>query len=250
MEDSTLLSSRRLNLINEILISLKKRTHSIANIVETSIVNSQKSINNLGANTPPTSLSDIQRTNTNKTVMAKGDSGASDNYWSEEDAHVLIDIRETLTPPITLPNKESLIGKKVGTLPLHEKLTKKAKDATILPGLKSASLISLGKLCDDGCNIALHEDKLYIYKDNELVLTGYRNRTDNLWDIPVQKTKINYDNCKFTTQHAGLYHNTTKRHQTEKIQSSQKILINPAVMMKLLSLPTPHLAKNGSRHMK
>ena len=60
------------------------RTYSIANIVETSVVNSQKSINKLGTNTPPTSLSDIRSTNTNKTVIAKGDSGAFDITTGEK----------------------------------------------------------------------------------------------------------------------------------------------------------------------
>ena len=190
MEDSTILSSRRLNLINEILISLKKITLSIANIVETSIVNSHQSINQIGAITPPITLSDTSTPSPVKTVIAKGDSGASDNYWREEDAHVLTGVRDTSTPPITLPNKEFIVGTKEGTLPLHNKLTKTARTAKILPGLKSASLISLGKLCDDGCDITLHEDKLYVSKDNEVVLTGHRNMVDNLWDIPVSKTKL------------------------------------------------------------
>ena len=74
----------------------------------------------------------------------------------------------------------------------------------ILPGLKSASLILIGQLCDDNCDVFLNKNTLLVVKDKEVILEGTRNQADGLWDIPVQKTSItkNYD---LPPIHPGLY---------------------------------------------
>ena len=113
-------------------------------------------------------------------VIAKGDSAASDNYWREEDQHCLSDIVPHITPPITLPNKDTVVGTKKGLIPMHPLLSKEAATAKILPGLKSASLISIGKLCDDQCEVSFHEDEMKVVKNNTVVMTGKRNTQDNL----------------------------------------------------------------------
>ena len=63
-------------------------------------------------------------------------------------------------------------------------LTKQSTTANILPGLKSASLIALGKFCDDGCHDILNGNACYVMKDNKVLLRGTRNHHDSLWDIP------------------------------------------------------------------
>ena len=55
----------------------------------------------------------------------------------------------------------------------------------ILPGLHSANLISLGQLCDDGCYVLLSAESLCAIKNNKVILQGYRNPNDGLWDIPL-----------------------------------------------------------------
>ena len=69
-----------------------------------------------------------------------------------------------------------------------------AKTAMILPNLRSASLISMGQLCDDGCEILFNGQRLIVIKNEKNVLQGMRNRRDNLWDIPIQKRKISPQN--------------------------------------------------------
>ena len=54
----------------------------------------------------------------------------------------------------------------------------------ILPGLKSASLVSIGQLCDDHCDVYSYRHTLLEVKDKEVVLEGKRNQADRLWDIP------------------------------------------------------------------
>ena len=117
--------------------------------------------------------------------MAKGDSAASHHYWREKDAHVLADIIDSPGPPVLIPDGTTITSTRKGILPISQQLSQKGSTAMILPGLSSASLISIGQLCDDGCNVFLNEKTLLAVKDDKVVLEGIRNRTDNLWDIPV-----------------------------------------------------------------
>jgi hypothetical protein len=47
-------------------------------------------------------------------------------------------------PAVMLPNKKTITVTSQGMLPFSDKLSPKAKNAMILPQLKSASLISIG----------------------------------------------------------------------------------------------------------
>ena len=83
----------------------------------------------------------------------------------------------------------------------------------VLPSLKSSSLISLGQLCDDDCSVLLDKKKLYVKKNNSMVLEGNRNMKDGLWDIPIPyydvgKRALQTDNYIHTPTHAAMY--TTK----------------------------------------
>ena len=76
-------------------------------------------------------------------------------------------------------------------LPLSSKLSNKARIAAILPELRSSSLLFLGQLFDNDCDILLNKKKMYVIKDKELILQGTRNKLDGLWDIPVYKKELN-----------------------------------------------------------
>ena len=89
-------------------------------------------------------------------------------------------------------------------------LSSRAENVVILPSLKSASLISLGQLCDDDCKVLLDKRKLYAVKKNTLVLQGDRNKDDGLWDIKipyyeVYKKNLQTDNYHQPTTHAARY---------------------------------------------
>ena len=89
-------------------------------------------------------------------------------------------------PTITLPDASTLTATQAGLIPTSNLLSKKAKRATIVPGLKTSSLIALPQLCDDGCKVLLDDKHLYAIKDKQVVMKGYRNQQDKLWDIPLQ----------------------------------------------------------------
>ena len=98
-------------------------------------------------------------------IVAKADSGASRNYWRLQDTKCLKNITNKTGTPVTLPNKTTIIPTQEGTIPLSNKLSLSAQKATVLPALKSASLISIGQVCDDNCTMVFTKDKLLTAKD-------------------------------------------------------------------------------------
>ena len=120
-------------------------------------------------------------------TIFKADSGASKTFVKETDAHILQNIETTTGLSVALPDLSTLTSSKKGILPIPG-LSETAKTAHILPGLCSASLLSLGQLCDDGCEIVLSKNNIIINKNNITITTGKRNKQDGLWDVPF-KTK-------------------------------------------------------------
>ena len=145
-------------------------------------------------------------TTSNSTIIvAKADSGATNHYWRDIDKKVLNNIKPFDGPNVTLPNNSSLKSNEEGEIPLSPLLSSKAQKTSIIPGLKSSSLISLGQIADDGCTIVLNNRKLFALKKKEIVLEGNRNFYDGLWDIPIRKSNLVADNYKMPRTHPGLY---------------------------------------------
>ena len=120
-------------------------------------------------------------------VKAKADSGASKHFWRWCDKFVLNDILKILGPPVALPDGNTIRATEAGTLPLRN-LSAKAREVQIFKGLASASLLSIGQLCDDGCEVTLTEHKMVVRKNNDVILTGQRNYIDGLWDVELDIT--------------------------------------------------------------
>ena len=125
-----------------------------------------------------------------QTIIAKGDSAASNHYWALRDSMVLDDVEEDpIGPTDILPDTSTLTATKQGNLPI-EQLSSTAKKTAIFDTLQS-SLISLGQLCDDGCTMVLTKKKLIAAKDKNIILQGHRSTSgDGLWDIPISSTKL------------------------------------------------------------
>ena len=82
-----------------------------------------------------------------------------------------------------LPNGEDLQATAVGYIPINNQLSLQAQQTYIFPELTNSSLLSIGQLCDNGCQALFDTNKLYIIKNNKVILQGYRNYRDGLWDI-------------------------------------------------------------------
>jgi hypothetical protein len=109
-----------------------------------------------------------------------------------------------------MPNNDTLQATERGELDFSCSLSEKARTAVILPGPKSASLISFGKLCDDNYEVLLTKHKMYAVKNNKIILEGNRNFGDKLWDIAVQKTKLSPFPLDTTPRHASIYGNSSR----------------------------------------
>ena len=140
-----------------------------------------------------------------KIVIAKGDSAASGHYWQEKDVKVLSKIKDIIGPSVLLPNEDTVDVTSQGQLPLSPLFSSRAKKAIILPGLKSASLISIGQLCDDNCTVLLNKRKLLAIKEKQVILEGSRNYSDGLWDITIYKTNIQDSNYFTPKIHLSIY---------------------------------------------
>ena len=103
-------------------------------------------------------------------ILAKGDSAASDHYFRLHDRTCLHNIRPTTSSPIILPNKSTITASHTGELPLHPSLSQQGKTAKILPKLTSASLISIGKLCDYNCIVTFDKSQMCVYKHNQQIM--------------------------------------------------------------------------------
>ena len=90
-------------------------------------------------------------------------------------------------PQVQQPDATPLQTTGTGQIPLSSKLSPQAQQGLILPHLKSASLIAMGPLCDDDCNVIFSKKHMAVIKNNEVILRGKRNKYDDLWDIPIEK---------------------------------------------------------------
>ena len=140
----------------------------------------------------------------NTFIIAKGDSGASAHYWRDEDKAILQNTHPNTSISVTLPNAQPIPSTLSGTIPLNNLLSTKAKMATVLPNLHSSSLISLGQLCDDNCKVTLDKKELNVFKENTVVMRGFRNTKDGLWDIPIVKN-IHPNNFIMPPIHPSIY---------------------------------------------
>ena len=107
----------------------------------------------------------------------------------KEDQTCLEKIRMERGPAVVLPDGSKITSTKVGLLPISDSISEKGRKARIVPGLKSASLISLGQLADDGCDVRINDKRLKVTKEKETIMTGHRNYTDGLYDVHITKTK-------------------------------------------------------------
>ena len=98
-------------------------------------------------------------------------------------------------PSVTLP----------GHPPFPNGLSARAKKAHVLDGITNASLLSIGQLCNDNCVAILDKKKIEIFKDNNPVVTGTRNPTDGLWDIPIPSL-ANSTHLSSTGTSLEMYH--------------------------------------------
>jgi hypothetical protein len=101
-----------------------------------------------------------------------------------------------------------------------------AREAHIIPGLSHSSLISIGKLCDEGCTATFTVNKVVITHDHQEVLVGTRDNTTGLWRIPLNNTNTSEFPIQPTSSHEC--HNAYQKHRLpELLQYLHAALFSP-----------------------
>lgn len=73
--------------------------------------------------------------------------------------------------PIFLTDGSTMKSTHTGILPNLPNITQSCKTAQICPSNNNISLISLGKLCDDGCEAKINKNVCKVYKEDKTILT-------------------------------------------------------------------------------
>ena len=70
-------------------------------------------------------------------------------------------------------------------LKMSNKLSPKAQSPHVFNDITTGSLISMGQLCDDDCITIFTKFDVIVLKHNQVIITGLRDRTNGLWNIPL-----------------------------------------------------------------
>jgi hypothetical protein len=70
---------------------------------------------------------------------------------------------------------------------LLEDFPPQSRKAHILPGLVQNSLIYVGQLCDNGCNVALTQEQVTVSRDGKCIMYGSQDPRLRLWIVDLKK---------------------------------------------------------------
>ena len=96
-------------------------------------------------------------------------------------------------PAAILPHRKIIKATQSGNLNFKS-VSSVANQVLVYPNLTNESLLSIGKFYDDGCIVVFTESSFYVIKGNGIIVHGYRNHTDILWDVrlPNPTLPLNY----------------------------------------------------------
>ena len=66
-----------------------------------------------------------------------------------------------------------------------EQIFTKAQSAHVFNDITTGFLISMGQLYNDNCVAIFTKFDVKILKHNQIIITGLRDRTNGLWNIPL-----------------------------------------------------------------
>ena len=123
--------------------------------------------------------------------------------------------RTTSGPTVHVANGNTIKPDLRATLKLSNKISSKVQSAHIFNDITTGYLISMRQLCDDSCISIFTKFDVKILKHNQVIITGLRDHTNVLWNIPLdpssptqQSPKISYPN-----QANGILRHDTTNHK-------------------------------------
>ena len=100
---------------------------------------------------------------------------------------------------VRFPNSYTMASTHQSQIPL-KKLSIQAKHAEISLNLHS-SLLSIGKLYDDGCIVTFDKHKFIVSKNNYIIIEGYQDPTNGLWRLPLHHPSQNKKQANMLEPH-------------------------------------------------
>jgi hypothetical protein len=117
------------------------------------------------------------------------DSGASGNFGARSAEKYCTEVQDPLFPnPVQVANGEDMEAAKQVQFNLAPELSPEAQSGHTYNDLKTGTLVSVGQLADDNCNTIFSKHAAYVFKNGKIIITGKRNLTNGLWNIPLNPT--------------------------------------------------------------
>jgi hypothetical protein len=135
--------------------------------------------------------------------MAIADTGASGHYIRLHDPHTS-DGTPQNTITVGLPNGATLQSKAIDCALNILQLPHEAWKAHLIPSLTHSSLVSIGKLCDAGCEATFNRATVIVTKDNAIILTGPRDPQTGIWKFAMTPTPTPTTTIPTTLQCANV----------------------------------------------
>ena len=126
-----------------------------------------------------------------------------------------------------LPDNITLQASHQGQLNIKS-LSTKATKTLVFPHLQRKSLLSIGQFCNDDCTAIFTKMHVHILKNNEIILRGNRNMTDNLWDISLPTKRENTMNWTTTPSKTMNYIITKDKIKMELTQYLHATAFSPS----------------------
>ncbi len=119
-------------------------------------------------------------------ITVKLDSGATRHYFKDKHRQIITDLKKLENGPVAqLPNKSYVKATYEGILALYPTLLKAVQTVLIYPEVTNELLISVSQLAHDGCQITFDDNTAKIKKNDRVILEGYKNKSDQLYDINI-----------------------------------------------------------------
>ena len=84
-----------------------------------------------------------------------------------------------------LPDGSTMESSHIATIQLPV-ISNKVRQIYIFPKMKTAPLILLGVLCDDGCTMTLDKQDTSVHKNGHEIMKGTKNRETVMWEVPLE----------------------------------------------------------------
>jgi hypothetical protein len=145
------------------------------------------------------------------------DSGCTSNFLSatapcntKQEAHVPLSLN--------MPNGTNIQSSHTCDLLLTD-LPPQARKVHIIPGLVHKSLISVGQLCNSGCDITFTQEQVPVSRDGKYVMYRSQDPRSRLWRVDLKK--------KFETKHVHCNHAHDYSNQKDIINYLHAACLSP-----------------------